>query len=351
MINETNNPRNLNSGMANSLNHRVELTCAAEIPPQPINWLWNGWIAAGKFHILAGAPGTGKTTIALNLAATVSNGGLGQGSCSWPGQSFAPKGKVLIWSGEDGIEDTIVPRLIAADANMQNVHVIRGANENNRPRPFDFKRDLAHLSNQISQMGGVLVVFVDSIVEAVAGDSNKNSEVRRALAPLVQLAERHNCAIVGISHVTKGSKRKDPLDRVAGSLAFGAVARVVMMTAKISADQSDDGPSHCVLVRVKSNIGRDDGGFEYSTHAAEFVAGSRSIATSRIVWDRPLQGSARDILNWAENDSETVAISALDQAANFLRLLLANGPLAFSVIETQAQAAGISMASIKRAKS
>lgn len=78
---------------------RVNLVRGSDIKPEPISWLWNGWLAAGKMHILGGAPGTGKTTIALSLAATVTTGG------RWPDGSQSSIGNVVIWSGEDDPKD------------------------------------------------------------------------------------------------------------------------------------------------------------------------------------------------------------------------------------------------------
>lgn len=96
----------------------VELLNGASIRPEPIRWLWPGWLAAGKFHVLAGAPGTGKTSIALALAATITTGG------RWPDGALAASGNVLIWSGEDDPCDTLVPRLIASAADMKRVFFV-----------------------------------------------------------------------------------------------------------------------------------------------------------------------------------------------------------------------------------
>ena len=209
----------------------VEVTCAALIPAKPIDWIWQDHLAAGKLTLLAGSPGTGKTLVALTCAATVSHGGLY--GHSWPDGSFSPTGDVLIWSGEDGIEDTIIPRLMAANADLSRIHVIGATHERGKQRPFNFETDLPLLETKILQ-NPIRLLIIDSIVQAVAGDSHKNSEVRRALEPLLLLAEEHNFAIIGITHVTKHSKGKNPVDRVAGSLAFGAVARVVLIASKIA---------------------------------------------------------------------------------------------------------------------
>lgn len=327
----------------------VELTRGDEIPPVPINWIWYGWLAAGKIHFLAGAPGTGKTHIAMSMAATVSTGGVG-GRC-WPDGAFATKGNVVIWTGEDGVEDTIIPRLIAAGADLSRTFIVRRTSENGKSRPFNFGSDLDELKTEIARIGQVCLVIIDSIVQAVAGDSNSNSDVRQALEPLVELAEECRCAILGVTHVAKGSRKKDPLDRVVGSLAFGAVARVVMVTARVASSASEEGISRCVLVRVKSNIGRDDGGLLYGNVAAEITSNHGQIMSSRAEWHpEPLGGSGRDILAWAESAGAKTNESAVDRATAFLRQELSGGGRLVSEIETMAETAEISMASIKRAK-
>ena len=73
----------------------VELQSAASIAPQAIQWVWPGWLARGRLHILAGQPGAGKTTLALNFAAVISSAG------EWPSGARAKPGSVVIWSGED----------------------------------------------------------------------------------------------------------------------------------------------------------------------------------------------------------------------------------------------------------
>lgn len=105
-------------------NTSVILQCAADIVPEPISWLWNGWLAKGKLHIFAGAAGTGKTTLAISMAATISKGG------SFADGSKCDKRSVLIWSGEDNPKDTLVPRLMAADADLSKVHFVGNTTNN-----------------------------------------------------------------------------------------------------------------------------------------------------------------------------------------------------------------------------
>jgi len=326
----------------------VELTCAAFIPPISVDWIWNGNLAAGKLTVMAGAPGTGKTLIALNCAAIVSNGGMG--GLTWPDGTYSPAGNVLIWSGEDGVEDTIIPRLIAANANLSRVHVIGATHENGRRRPFNFEKDLPHLEAKLGQTGNVLLVIIDSIAQIVGGDSHKNSDVRRALEPLIQLAEKYGFAILGITHLTKQSKGKAPLDRVAGSFAFSAAARVVLINSKVASEQLEDGSHGSVLVRAKSNLSSDRGGFLYETQSATIMAEHRPIETASVFWKEALDGTAREILDWAEGGDSEPASGAVGQAYTFLINQLANGPLPAKEVESAAALVGISAASIRRAK-
>lgn len=260
------------------------LTCGADLTPEPVQWLWPDWLALGKFHLLAGAPGQGKTTIAMGLAATVTLGG------RWPDGSRCAAGNVLVWSGEDDYTDTLLPRLIAAGADRKRVFFVDGTSVGDAVRPFDPATDTRTLQAAIEQIGSVSLIIIDPVSTAVAGDSHKNTEVRRGLQPLVDLATNINAALLGITHLSKGGQGSDPAQRVIGSIAFTAVARVVLVAARV---QGNDGEDKRILARGKSNIGPDNGGFEYHLAQVEAMPG---IHASRIEWGAAVQGSARELL-------------------------------------------------------
>src|SRR6185437_4605584 len=127
----------------------VEFIRATDFEPEPIRWIWNGWLAAGKFHLLVGAPSTGKTTIALNLAAIITRGD------QWPDGTLSEPGNVLIWSGEDDPKDTLLPRLLAHKADRRHVYFVSDVKENNKPRSFDPSRDMSKLYEKATQIGKV----------------------------------------------------------------------------------------------------------------------------------------------------------------------------------------------------
>ena len=320
----------------------VCLIRASDLTPEPIAWLWPNWLAAGKLHILGGAPGTGKTTICMALAATVTTGGC------WPDGSYAPAGNVVIWSGEDDPADTLVPRLELSGADMSRIYFITDIREAKERRSFDPARDMEPLHRRLTEIGNVKLLIVDPIVSAIAGDSHKNAEVRRGLQPLVDLAGSLRCALLGITHFSKGTGGRDPVERLTGSLAFGALARVVLVAAKHQ-DEGYNGQSIRLFCRAKSNIGPDDGGFEYDLHHAELEK-YPGIFASCVLWGKRVDGAARDLLATADATGDDGEGGTLTDAKHFLTDLLDDGPMSAKAIQADATGAGYSLATIRRAK-
>jgi putative DNA primase/helicase len=336
-------PRSTDSNAApGEYAREVALVRASNLKPGPISWLWNGWLAAGKMHVLGGAPGTGKTTICMALAAVVTSGG------RWPDGTPSPVGNVVIWSGEDDPADTLVPRLALSGADLSRVYFIADILEGNNRRSFDPARDMEPLRRKLAEIGDVRLLIVDPIVSAIAGDSHKNAEVRRGLQPLADLAASMRCALLGITHFSKGTGGRDPVERLTGSLAFGALARVVMVAAKHQ-EEGSDGRSMRIFCRAKSNIGPDDGGFAYDLQQAELEA-HPGIFASSVCWGDALQGAARELLATTDVTGEDGEGGMLADAKRFLFDLLTDGPLPTKVIKADADGAGYSWATIRRAQ-
>jgi len=319
----------------------VVLINGANVEPEVIQWLMPDWIARGKLHMTAGQSGQGKTTIAMSFVATVTSGG------RWPDGTTCPPQNALIWSAEDDIADTLLPRLLAMGADRRRVTFIKGMREDGEVRHFDPARDLTQLTAAAERIGDIGLMIVDPVVSAVGGDSNSSGDVRRALQPLVHLAELLDAAVIGISHFGKGTAGRDPTERVLGSVAFGALPRVVMVAAKA---RSADGERR-MLARAKSNNGPDEGGFEY-TIVQRDVPGYAGLKASAIEWGKRLEGSARDLLAEAEknDDDDDVETSALAEAVAFLEDELGDGPKSATVVFRQARDAGHAERTVKRAK-
>ena len=317
----------------------LSVIAADRLPPEPIAWLWDGWLARGKVHVLAGAPGTGKTSVALALAATLTTAG------RWPDGRTAAAGSVLIWSGEDDPRDTLVPRLLACGADLSRVHFVGSVTEEDGIRAFDPARDADLLRDHAAAMDPPpALLIVDPIVSAVNGDSHKNAEVRRGLQPLVDLATTVRCVVLGISHFTKGTAGRDPVERVTGSLAFGALARVVLAAAKVS---EEDGGGR-VLARAKNNLGPDGGGFGYDIEPLE-LPDHPGVHTTRILWGAPQEGTARELLGKAETVDDPDERSALEDAKAWLSDTLGLGALDGKELKRLARIEGITERTLYRA--
>jgi putative DNA primase/helicase len=309
----------------------IPLKTGKDFQLQKIDWLWPGWLARGKLHLLAGQKAAGKSTIAFDLLARVSVGN------QWPDGTAAELGDVLIWSGEDGIEDTILPRFVAAGGDLARIYPIKNVISAGESRPFDPSTDIHALIEMAMKLPDLKIVVTDPVVLALPAksDSHKNTETRRGLQPLVDLAEQRGVALIGITHFTKGTADNDPIERVTGSLAFGALPRCVW-----GATANADGFQRR-LVRIASNIGPSGGGIEYTLHQEPLI--DFDFSAQRIAWGAKLNGSPNELLN------EKKQTAAAD-AAEFLREILQTGSCPQKEIKDAAEAHGHTWATIRRAQ-
>lgn len=316
---------------------RAHAVQASSIKPQAIRWLWPGWLAQGKLHILAGAGGTGKTTLLLGLIAAITTAG------RWPdGEVCREPGNALIWSSEDDPSDTLVPRLIAAGADMNRVYILQGRiNGEGEREPFDPSSDIDLLRATAEEIGGISLLMLDPVVSAVKGDMHKANDVRRGLQGVVDFAEQNLCAVVGISHFAKGGAGSSPADRVIGSQAFSALARTVLVAAK-----QEDSDAR-VLARAKSNIGTDEGGISYTIEPLTIEGG---IEATRAVWGELIQGSAREILGDVEGNEDETRLDDSDDPAEALQRILAKGPLPGKEAKSLMMGNGYTQKQIRKAR-
>jgi putative DNA primase/helicase len=318
--------------------------CIADVVPERVQWLWKPRIALGKTNLLAGNPGNGKSQVTVSIAATTSTGGV------WPDGTRAPIGSVVFISCEDDVADTIAPRLQAAGADLNRVHVldwIRKPTSNEeqvQDRLFSLAEDVPALEALVREIGDVSLIVIDPVSAYVGSiDSHKASDVRGALAPLQTLAARTGAAVVLVAHLNKSAGDGSAMARVGGSGAFVAACRSAWL---VEVDPQDEDRKRRILAPLKNNIGDDRTGFAFSIQSMEVAGG---IETSRVVFEPgSVTVSAAELLRGQQQTDDERG--AVDEAVDFLREYLKDGPLTSKSMEKAAKDAGIAARTIERAR-
>ena len=180
---------------------------------QPVAWDWFRWLPRGKFHLLGGYAGDGKSTLLAALAATGSRGG------TVAGRYLCPRViRTLFLLGEDSAADTLTPRLELHDADMDQIFVIETVlDESGRERFFNIGKHLDLLEERSSEHG-IDWIVIDPLTTIMPGtDRNAEGDTRDALTPLIKLADRRNVTITGVAHVGKSGDAAAPPRRSRGN--------------------------------------------------------------------------------------------------------------------------------------
>ena len=247
----------------------VKIIRMSDVELTPVNWLWKPYLPFGKLSVLQGNPGEGKTYFAMHLAAACTNGKL------LPNMERLEPFNVIYQTAEDGLGDTVKPRLIEAGADLDRVLVIDDSDV--QLTLSDERIEKAIIENNAR------LVIVDPI-QAYLGadvDMNRANEVRPIFMRLGQVAQRTGCAILLIGHLNKAAGMQS-LQRGLGSIDIAAAVRSVMFIGKLKHD-----PTMRILTHEKSSLAPpgvslafslgDEGGFrwvgEYDITADEMLSG------------------------------------------------------------------------------
>ena len=226
---------------------RVMLIRVSDVQPERVSWLWPGYIPAGKITLLDGDPGLGKSNLTLDLAARVTRGNaMPDGS---QGDIMGPADVILL-SAEDGIADTIRPRLEAAGADLTRVHVLESFPDAEGLETLpEIPDDLNRIERIVDARQAALIV-IDPLMAYLSAGTNsfRDQDVRRALAPVKLLAERTGASVLVVRHLNK-SATGSPIYRGGGSIGIIGAARAGLL---VGTDPDDETGVRRVLATTKA---------------------------------------------------------------------------------------------------
>jgi len=311
--------------------HAVYLS---DVEPDRVEWLSRGRLARGKLTVLDGDPGLGKSTLTLAWAAMVS-----RGHALPDGPPGSPRGVVLL-SAEDGLADTIRPRLEAAGADLSRVAALVSVPDPTDPaggaRLPALTADLGHIESLIVDADAALLI-VDPLMAYLGGDTNahRDQDVRRALAPLAHLAECLGVAVILVRHLNK-AQSAHALYRGGGSIGIIGAARCGLLVA-----EDPDDPERRVLAPTKSNLAKAPAALSWRL----ITAPGTEVAT--VEWLGESRHRAGALL--AEPDGGE-GRSAAGEAEAFLAEILSTEPVAGKDVQRLAREAGIAERTLRRAR-
>lgn len=293
----------------------LKLINMEDVEVKEVEWLWYPYIPYGKITILQSDPGTGKTTLMLQLAAWLSKGE----SLPLAEKESTPI-NIIYQTAEDGLEDTIKPRLLKSGADCSKILVI---DESEGELSMNDER----IEEAINKTGAKLVIL--DPIQAYVGsnvDLNRANEIRPVLKQLGVVAEKYNCAIVLIGHMNKSSNSKSTY-RGLGSIDFQATARSVLIVGRLK-----DKPSIRIIGHDKSSLAQEGKPMAFEIDEQGFR------------WIGEYDISMEDILSGTGTESK------MKLAENFLKDILKDGEKLQADVLSKSNLMGISKRVLDEAK-
>ena len=263
------------------MENKVKIISMDEVQAEEIKWLWKPYIPFGKLTIVQGDPGEGKTTFVLQLAAQLS-----QGKGFDESMEISEPMNVIYQTAEDGLADTVKPRLLSANADCSKIKVIDDTEQS-------LYMDDERLEIAIREQNAKLLIL--DPLQAYLGDRvdmNRANEAREMTKKLSAMAERTGCAVVLVGHMNKGSGTKAAY-RGIGSIDFFAIARSVLLVGRVPNDSNIR-----AIVQIKNNLEKegetmafrlDENGFkwmgEFDVSADELLSGGANADKHKIAID------------------------------------------------------------------
>jgi len=288
----------------------------ADVEAKEVSWLWHPYIPYGKITIIQGDPGEGKTTFILHLAALLSKGD----KLPCDDEARMPV-NVIYQTAEDGLEDTIKPRLVEAGADFSRILVIDESKEG-------LSMTDERLVRAIKETGARMVIL--DPIQAYLGsnvDMHRANEIRPVLKQLGNIAEQYQCAIILIGHMNKASGSKSTY-RGLGSIDFQATARSVLVVGRIKED-----PTLRIIAHDKSSLAEEGKSIAF-----------RLDRNYGFTWEGNYDISVEELLSGESRGQKS------KDARAFLVEILAEGQIACTDIEEAAKDRGIKKKTLWNAK-
>jgi len=297
----------------------------SDVQPRKVKWLWPGRIPLAKLTMLDGDPDVGKSALTLDLASRVSTGR------TMPDGTDGVSGGVLLIFSEDDVADTVRPRLEAMGADLRRIKAI-SVKKNDDERLVQIPGDEHLILKEAERLGAMLIV-VDPLNAFLnnAYDQNKDKDIRHALWPIQQIAERSGASVVAVRHLNKQAGTK-ALYRGSGSIAYIGVARSGLLAAKIP------GCDDCCLTRLKCNLAKKVPSLKYRLEESP----SGSVV---VIWDGEIEMSADELLN-----DHFPKASKRKDAKELIKQKLSGGAMPSKQLEDSIVATGISKKTYERAR-
>ena len=297
----------------------------SDVAREEVSWLWPRRIPRGRLTALLGDPGVGKSWLTLAIVKAVTTGEPlpGEAECSEPGRA-------LILTAEDGLADTVRPRLEDMGADLTAVTVLTAVRDVDGKERFpDLSRDLLAIDFELKK-GGYSIVIIDPLNAFLGGvvDTHRDASLRSVLGPLAQLAETHGVAVVFVLHLNK-SKKERAIYRASGGIGYIAAARVALL-----AGANPEDPDDRALVWLKGNLTEPAEAVGYEVRDGLFHwCEESSLTPQTILAPDPSQGR-----------------SSLKDAKVFLLDALADGPAHSVDVTNDAEVDGITERTLRRAR-
>jgi hypothetical protein len=279
---------------------------ATNIEPEVLDWMWPSRVPFGKLTLFVGHPGIGKGMATMYLAACATTGS-GWADCE---NVNAPM-EVAVISSEDAAGDTIVPRLIAAGADLDKVYVVSCAKTPDGEKEFSLDTDLPALRVMLEENPGIRLVTIDPIMNHLGKvKGNSEQELRSALTPLGKLAEHFHVAIVIVTHFNK-TIGTEAIQRVGGAMGMVGAVRLAWSFS----EDKDTGTRS--MIPLKQNVAKDIGGLDYEIENKDLEFAGKTAPTGYIVFGGKSHITADSVMKGKDGHAPKIT-EAMDWLAQYL---------------------------------